>query len=239
MLQTKKIEYHDGKTLLEGYYAYNDKISGKRPAILVAHDWSGRNEFACQKAEKLAELGYIGFALDMFGKEVRGNTKDEKMALIKPLMENRNALVQRILSAFNTVKTLEQVDHANVGAIGFCFGGLCVLDLARAGAAVQGVVSFHGLLNAPQNLKPHAIQAKVLVLHGHDDPMVPSSLVTEFQQEMTAAKVDWQMHIYGNTMHAFTNPQANDPGFGTVYNPIADSRSWMLMKNFFIEIFNS
>lgn len=238
MLQTKKIEYYDGKTLLEGYYAYNDKISGKRPAILVAHDWSGRNEFACQKAEKLAELGYIGFALDMFGKEVRGNTKDEKMALIKPLMEDRNVLVQRILSAFNTVKTLEQVDNSNIGAIGFCFGGLCVLDLARVGAAVQGVVSFHGLLNAPQNLKAHAIQAKILALHGYDDSMVPSSLVTEFQQEMTGAKVDWQMHIYGNTMHAFTNPQANDPGFGTVYNAMADSRSWMIMKNFFIEIFS-
>jgi dienelactone hydrolase len=238
MLQTKKMEYHDGNALLEGYCAYDDKITGRRPAILVAHDWSGCNEFACQKAEKLAELGYVGFALDIFGKGVKGNTKEEKAALIKPWMENRSALVQRVLSALNMVKTLKEVDPTRLGAIGFCFGGLCVLDLARAGASVQGVVSFHGLLHPPQNLMAPVIQAKVLALHGHDDPMGSPAVVVEFEREMTAAKADWQVHVYGNTMHAFTNPLANDPGFGTVYHAVADSRSWIMMKNFFIEIFS-
>ncbi|MCD6039730.1 MAG: hypothetical protein K0S27_1130 [Gammaproteobacteria bacterium] len=238
MLQTKKMEYLDGNVLLEGYCAYDDKIAGKRPAVLVAHDWSGCNEFACQKAEKLAELGYVGFALDMFGKNVRGHTKEEKTALIKPLLEKRKALAQRALSAFNNVKTIEQVDSTRIGGMGFCFGGLCVLDLARMGVALRGVVSVHGLLNAPQHSPSQSIQAKIMVLHGHDDPMVPPASVVEFEQEMAEAKADWQMHIYGNTMHAFTNPLANDPAFGTVYSALADSRSWIIIKDFFNEIFS-
>jgi dienelactone hydrolase len=237
MLKTKKVEYHDKNVCLEGYCAYDEGVKGKRPVILVAHDWSGRNKFAEEKAEQLARLGYVGFALDMFGKGVLGNTKEEKAALIKPFMEDRNLLAQRMLAAFNFVKELEHVDDTRVGAIGFCFGGLCVLDLARMGAAVKGIVSFHGLLHAPSVEGKHSIIAKFLVLHGYDDPMVPSNVVAEFQQEMTNAKVDWQMHIYGNTLHAFTNPLANDLGFGTVYNKIADERSWLAMKNFFGEIF--
>ena len=121
--------------------------------------------------------------------------------------------------------------------MGFCFGGLCVLDLARSGADVKGVISFHGLFNAPENLPNEPIKAKVLALHGQDDPMVPPEQVAALQKEMTNAGVDWQIHAYGNTMHAFTNPEANDPGFGTVYNAGADKRSWIAMKNFFEEIF--
>lgn len=235
MLKTQYIEYQDGDTLLEGYLAYNDSHTNKQPAILVAHDWSGKNDFACKKAEKLAELGYVGFALDMFGKGVTGNTKEEKSSLIKPFIQDRALLQKRILAAFNTVKKIEYVNPSLIGAIGFCFGGLCVLDLARSGAEIKAVVSFHGLLHAPENLAKHPILAKVLVLHGYDDPMVTSDQVIAFGDEMTHAKVDWQLHMYGNVMHAFTNPQANDPGFGTVYNKEADSRSWISMKDFFKE----
>jgi len=235
MIQTKMIDYHDGDTLLEGYCAYPTDGS-KKPAILVAHDWSGKNNFAMKKAEKLAELGYVGFALDMYGKGRVGQTKEEKLALMQPLMEDRQALQKRILAALNAVNSLAFVDTANIGAMGFCFGGLCVLDLARSGAKVKGVVSFHGLLNAPEKTPTHAITSKVLALHGYDDPMVTPDQVQAFANEMTHARVDWQLYMYGNTMHAFTNPEAQDPGFGTVYNAQADARSWIAMKEFYKEL---
>lgn len=237
MLKTQTIEYQDGDVTLEGYYAYDDKITEKRPAVLVAHDWSGKNEFACKKAEKLAELGYTGFALDMYGKGIIGKTKDEKVALITPFMQDRFVLQKRIAAAFETIKKLDTVSTSNIGAIGFCFGGLCVLDLARSGAEVKGVVSFHGLLNAPDNIANPHITSKILALHGFDDPMVTTDQIISFGQEMTHAKADWQFDIYGNAMHAFTNPEANDKAFGTVYNEKADSRSWIAMKEFFKEVF--
>lgn len=237
MLKTQTLEYQDGDVTLEGYYVYDDKITEKRPAVLVAHDWSGKNEFACKKADKLAELGYTAFALDMYGKGKVGKTKDEKVALMTPLMQDRSLLQRRIMAAFETVKKLDTVTSSHIGAIGFCFGGLCVLDLARSGADVKGVVSFHGLLHGPDNIaNPHII-AKILALHGFDDPMVTTDQVLAFGQEMTHAKVDWELNMYGNAMHAFTNPEAKDPGFGTVYNDKADARSWIAMKEFFREVF--
>jgi dienelactone hydrolase len=168
MLQTKKIEYHDGEVVLEGYCAYDDDRADKKPAIMVVHDWSGRNELACQKAEKLAELGYVGFAVDMYGKGIVGKTNEEKIALITPFKEDRNKLLQRISAALNTVKKLEHVNPTKIAVIGFCFGGLCALDLARANADICGAVSFHGLLDAPTNQPAQSIRPKILVLHGHD-----------------------------------------------------------------------
>jgi dienelactone hydrolase len=238
MIKTKKIEYRDGNIVLEGFYAYDDSLVGKRPAVLVAHDWSGRNEFADQKAMYLAELGYVGFALDMYGAGKIGTTTNEKMALMKPLIENRVELAHRILSAFEFVKTLDNVDTNKIGAMGFCFGGLCVLDLARSGADTRGVVSFHGLLGAPEFNKNTQIKAKVLALHGHDDPMVPTEQVLAFETEMTTAKADWQVHVYGNTKHAFSNPLAHDEEMGTVYNSLAEKRAMIAMQNFFVEVFN-
>ncbi len=239
MLKTQKMEYRDQDILLEGYCAYRDDGKGKKPAVMVAHDWTGRNEFACRKADQLAELGYVGFAIDMYGKGKLGQTKDEKIALMQPLMKNRHALQQRILAGFHALKKLDIVDASRIGAIGFCFGGLCVLDLARSGAEVKGVVSFHGLLHAPENIFPQAIHAKILVLHGYADPMVPPEQVIQFGNEMTQAQVDWQIDMYGNTMHAFTNPEANDPEFGTVYSKQADTRSWLAMTEFFKEVFDT
>jgi dienelactone hydrolase len=128
------------------------------------------------------------------------------------------------------------IDARRVAAMGFCFGGLCVLDMARSGAAVRGVVSFHGLLNKPGNTEGRTIQAKVLVLHGHDDPLCPVADVVAFETEMTAAGADWQLHAYGNTMHSFTNPEADDPAFGTVYSESADRRSWASLLNFLEEV---
>jgi dienelactone hydrolase len=238
MLVKNTIEYHDKDCVLEGYYVYDDAIKGKRPLVLVAHDWTGRNELSQGKAEQLAELGYIGFALDMYGKGKRGHSTEEKVALMQPLMENRELLQRRITAGLDCAKKIEFVDTHKIAAMGYCFGGLCVLDLARSGADIQGVVSFHGLLNPPPH-KNQLIKAKLLVLHGHDDPMVTPDNVLAFENEMTKDKVDWQINVYSNTKHAFANPMANDPVLGTIYNPVADKRSWIAAKNFFEEVFKN
>jgi len=220
-----------------GQMAYK-KTNQKIPAVLVAHAWGGRDEFACKKAQMLAELGYLGFALDMYGEAKTGLNAEENSKLMGPLMADRELLKNRILAAFEKVKTLPMVDPTKIGAIGFCFGGLCVLDLARSGADLKGVVSFHGLLNKPKIPTKNPIKAKILTLHGHDDPMVSPAATQDFMNEMTQALADWQIHIYGNTMHAFTNPQANDKSFGTVYDKKADQRSFQSMKSFFEEVFS-
>lgn len=239
MLKKQFIEYHDGTTQLEGFCVYSENGSAQKPAILVAHDWSGKNEFAMKKAERLAELGYVGFALDMFGKGKTGATVEEKAALIQPFVQDRAALQQRIHAALSAVKKLSMVDTNQIAAIGFCFGGMCVLDLARSGAKVRGVVSFHGLLQpATEQSSSTEIAAKVLALHGYDDPMATPDHVRAFADEMTHAKADWQLHMYGHTKHAFTNPAANDQALGTVYKQLADQRSWIAMQNFLTEIFS-
>lgn len=239
MFHSQQIEYHDDDVLLEGYAVFPNNLNSKKPIILVVHDWSGINEFAREKANQLAGLGYIGFAIDMYGKGRTGKTKDEKIKLMQPLMQDRNKLKNRILAAFEAAKKINSADADRIGAIGFCFGGLCVLDLARSGVEVTAVVSFHGLLNAPERMAKKIIKAKILVLHGFIDPMVTPDQVIAFGSEMTEAKADWQLDIYGNVMHGFTNPEANDPSFGTVYNKSATMRSWAAMEYFFKETFIS
>lgn len=235
-MQSKRVEYKENNLLLESVVAHDETKPGKKPAICIFHAWRGRDEFVEKKAQDLAKLGYVGCALDVYGKGVLGKTTDENVALMRPFMEDRTLLKRRILAGFEMVKSLPFVDTQKIGAVGFCFGGLCALDLARSGADVKGVVSFHGLLRAPEGQK-NSCKAKVLVLHGHDDPSVPPDEVSAFEKEMTLAKVDWQVHVYGGTMHAFTNPIANDPKAGTVYCPKAEKRALLAMKNFFEEVF--
>lgn len=234
---TQKVEYRDGETVLEGHLAYQDTGRAK-PAVLVAHDWSGRREFACQAAERMAALGYAGFALDMYGKGIFGKDGDIEGngALMAPFAADRGLLRQRVNAALQAVRALPQVDATRVAAMGFCFGGMCVLELARSGADVNGVISIHGIF-APGDVPNQAIRAKVLCLHGHDDPMVPPEQVLAFEREMTESGADWQVHAYGNTMHAFTNPVANNPDFGTVYNETAANRSYRSVANFLEEVF--
>jgi dienelactone hydrolase len=231
------VRYLDGDVLLEAFFAYDDSFSGRRPAVLINHTWAGRDNFVAEKAKKIAALGYVGFAVDMYGKGVLGASAEENAKLMQPFMENRGMLQTRMLAALYAVKLMPWVDDSKIAAMGFCFGGLCSLDLARTGADLKGVVSFHGLLGAPGNTQGNAIKAKILALHGHDDPMNPVEQVLAFQQEMTKAGADWQLHTFGNTMHAFTNPAANNPDFGTVYQPVADRRSCLAMENFLTEIF--
>lgn len=231
------VNYLDGDVLLEAFFAYDDSFSDRRPAVLINHTWAGRDNFVAEKAKAIAELGYVGFAVDMYGKGILGTSPEENAKLMQPFMDNREMLQKRMQAALYTVKLLPWVDESKIAAIGFCFGGLCSLDLARTGVDLKGVVSFHGLLGAPGNTQGNAIKAKILALHGHDDPMGPVEQVIAFEQEMTQAGADWQLHTFGHTMHAFTNPVANNPDFGTVYQADADRRSWLMMKNFLTEIF--
>lgn len=238
-MQEQTLDYQDQGTTFKGFYACDETIGNptQKPAILICHDWSGLNDFARNKAKQVADLGYLGFALDMYGEGQCGQTTEEKMALMKPLMENRAILRQRINAALNTLKALPQVDKTKIAAIGFCFGGLCVLDLARSGAELQAVISFHGLLNPADNLPNTEIKAKVLALLGYEDPMVPPELAKAFADEMTKAKVDWQMNTYGQTKHAFMNPLANDANLGLMYNPKVEHRAWQAMQDFLKEVF--
>ena len=236
-IETRAIEYDiDGKTF-EGVLALDSAQAGERPAVLVAHAWAGRSEFEIDKARALAGLGYAGFAIDLYGKGVLGSSTEENQALMTPFVEDRAMLQSRLLHIVDLLKNQPEADAGKIGAIGFCFGGLCVLDIARAGGDVKGVASFHGLLGAP-GAAAGPVNASVLALHGWDDPMAPPADVEAFGREMTEAGADWQLHAYGKTMHAFTNPAANDPDFGTVYDARADKRSWGAMAAFLEEVFS-
>ncbi len=236
-MKTRTLDYEDGSRLLEGYLACPD-TDLPRPAVMVAHDWSGRREFANQAAERIAAMGYVGFALDMYGKGIIGADGDAEKngALMSPFAKDRALLRRRINVALDTIRQLPEVDATRVAAMGYCFGGMCVLELARSGADVRGVISIHGLF-VSGTVANEPITAKVLCLHGHDDPMVPPEQVLAFETEMTQAGVDWQIHVYGGTMHAFTNPKANNPDFGTVYREVAANRAYRSITHFLQEIF--
>jgi dienelactone hydrolase len=210
-IQTRTIDYQDGDIDLQGYLAWDDAVEGKRPGVMISHAWAGRSDFENGKAEALAKLGYVGFALDNYGSGILGTNTEENSALIQPFLDDRAMLQGRMQIALEVLKGLDEVDASRVAAIGFCFGGLCVLDLARTGTDIRGVVSFHGLFGSPGNTAGNKIRAKVLALHGWDDPMAPPDQVISLAEELSSMGADWQVHGYGNTMHAFTNPQANDP----------------------------
>ena len=236
-IDTRTVEYRDGDTVLEGYMAWDDTAHDPRPGVLVSHAWAGRGEFEESRAERLAELGYVGFALDVYGKGVLGDSKEENSALMQPMLDDREMLQRRLHLALEQMRKQKEVDPAKVAAMGYCFGGLCVLDLARTGVDIQGVASFHGLFMKPGNTDENKISAKVLVMHGWDDPMATPDQVLGLTEELKTMNADWQIHAYGNTTHAFTNPSANDPEFGTVYSPVADARSWQNLQLFLAELF--
>ncbi len=235
-IQTRLIDYVDGDTVLEGLLAWDDSVDGPRPGVLVSHAWGGRSPLEDAKACDVAELGYAAFALNLYGKGVLGSGPDENASLMQPFLDDRAMLQSRLILSLNAMREQPEVDESRTAAIGFCFGGLCVLDIARSGEAIDGVVSFHGLFGRPGNTGDNSIKAKVLVLHGWDDPMATPEDVVALAAELTSMSADWQLHGYGNTMHAFTNPQADNPDFGTVYNAAADRRSWTAMQNFLAEL---
>lgn len=237
-IQTRYIEYALNDVIFEGLLAWDDELSGQRPAVAVAHTWAGRGVFEESKAVELAGCGYVGFAMDLYGKGVLGEGVEECAALMAPLMADRTLLEQSIDTAVSVLREQPEVDAANVAAIGYCFGGLSVLDLARSGSDVRGVVSFHGLFTPPENTSARKIKAKVLCLHGYDDPMAEPETMVALAAELTEAGADWQIHAYGNTVHAFSNPAADNPQMGTVYSESADRRSRQALMNFLQEIFS-
>lgn len=234
-MATEEIRYSDGDVECIGFMAVPDG-AGKVPAVLVVPAWDGRTEFINDKARALAALGYAGFGVDVYGGGQTGNNPEENTALMQPFMEDRAKLGGRLKAAFDAVAAHPNVDATRMAAMGYCFGGLCVLDMARAGLALRGVISNHGIFSPPGG-KNAQIKARVLALHGHEDPMVPPEQVLDFEKEMTASGADWQVHVYGNTYHAFTNPEANDKAFGTVYDAKADRRAWETTVNFLAECF--
>ena len=237
-VQTKAVPYKHGDAVLEGYLAWDDTIQGRRPGVLVVHEWMGLGDYAQTRARKLAAMGYVAFAIDMYGKDIRPKTPQEAAAQVGIYKQDRALMRARALAGLEVLRSNPLCDPKRIAAIGYCFGGTVVLEIARSGADVAGVVSFHGGLDTPTPADAKNIRCKVLVLHGGDDPHVPRKDVDAFEDEMRAAGVDWQLVVYGGAVHSFTNPAAgNDKSKGAAYNAVADQRSWKAMKTFLAEIF--
>lgn len=238
-IKTEVIEYqHEGQTL-EGYLAYDESVKEPRPGILIVHEWWGHNPYVRKRAEQLAASGYVAFALDMYGKGVLAKSSEEAAKLAGSFKTNRALMRARAAAGLEVLRKHPTVDSKRVAAIGYCFGGTVALELARGGAELAGVVSFHGGLQTPNPADAKNIKGRILILHGADDPFVPESEVAEFVKEMRAAKVDWQMISYGGAVHSFTNPDAgSDPSRGAAYDERADRRSFFAMLMFFNEVFD-
>jgi len=236
-IQSKTIEYQQGDTTLEGVLVWDDAVSGPRPGVLVVHQWLGLTDYEKHRAAMLAQLGYVAFCADIYGKGVRPKTVAEAGPEAGKYKSNRALLRARVNAGLEQLKKSELADPKRVAAIGYCFGGTTVLELARSGADLKGIVSFHGGLDSPAPADGKNIKCPVLVCHGADDPFEKPEDLAAFESEMRDAKVDWRLIKYGGAVHSFTQP---DPGFanpGARYNEKADKRSWEDMKQFFAEIF--
>jgi dienelactone hydrolase len=237
-VKTKTIEYKQGDAVLEGYLAWDDATKVKRPGVLIVHEWTGINAHMKQRAEMLAKLGYVAFAADIYGKGVRPAAQADAAKTAGVYKNDRTLMRTRARAGLEELKKQKLVDPQRLAAVGYCFGGTTVLELARDGADLRGVVSFHGGLSTPTPQDARSIKGKVLALHGADDPFVNADEVAAFQDEMRKGGVDWQFVSYGNAVHSFTNKEAgNDNSKGAAYNEKADRRSWEAMKTFFGEIF--
>jgi len=237
-IKTQIVEYKQGDTTLEGFLAYDAASAVKRPGVLIAHQWMGLTDYEKKRAKMLVDLGYTVFAADIYGKGVRASSPQEAGGLAGKYKGNRALLRDRINAALDVLRKSPNIDSKRIAAIGYCFGGTTVLELARSGADVAGVVSFHGGLDSLNPSDARNIKCKVLVLHGADDPFVPAKDFAAFEEEMRGAKVDWELVQYGNSVHGFTMWEAgNDNSKGLAYNAKADARSWEAMKSFFAEIF--
>jgi len=238
-VKTKTIEYRDGDVVLEGFAAWDPTtVSQGAPGVLVVHQWLGLTDYEQSRCRQLAELGYVAFALDIYGKGIRPENPQAAGRLASVYKADRKLYRKRLNLGLEQLRKLPGVDSKKLAAIGYCFGGTGVLELARSGADIQGVVSFHGGLDSPTPEDGKNIKAKVLVQHGEDDPFVPEEDIAAMQQEFNAAGVDWQMIIYSQTVHSFTQPAAgSDNSRGAAYNERSDKRSWLAMQQFFHEVF--
>ncbi len=236
-IQTQTVEYKDGDTTLEGVIVFDDAVKTKRPGVLIVHQWMGLSAYEKKRAEMLAQLGYVAFCADIYGKGVRPTTVPEAGAQAGKYKGDRVLLRSRVNAGLDAMKKSELVDTKRVAAIGYCFGGTTVIELARSGAGLSGVVSFHGGLDSPTPADGKNIKTKVLACHGADDPFVPAKDLAAFQDEMKSSGVDWQLIQYGGAVHSFTDWGATGAMKGAQYNEKADKRSWENMKQFFGELF--
>lgn len=237
-IQTKTVEYKQGGTTLEGVVVYDDAVKGPRPGVLVVHQWMGITEYEKTRANMLAKLGYVAFCADIYGKGIHPRDTKEAGAEATKYKTDRALLRARVNAGLAELRKSELVDQKRIAAIGYCFGGTTVLELARSGAELNGVVSFHGGLDSPAPADGKNIKCKVLACHGADDPFVPTKDLAAFESEMRDSKVDWQLISYGGAVHSFTQPMAgNDNSKGAAYNESADRRSWEAMKQFLGELF--
>jgi dienelactone hydrolase len=237
-IHTEIVDYKQGDTILEGYLAYDDSISGKRPGVLIVHQWMGLTDYEKMRANMLAQMGYVAFCADIYGKGIRPTTPQEAGAQAGKYKGDRQLLRERVNAALDELKSNDLVEKNHVAAIGYCFGGTTVIELARSGADLNGVVSFHGGLDSPTPADGKNIKCKVLVLAGANDPFQKPDDLAAFEKEMRDSGVDWQMTSYGGAVHAFTQPDVDKYNMaGAKYNEKADKRSWQAMKDFFAEIF--
>lgn len=212
--------------------------AGKRPGVLVVHAWRGQDDFAREKAKELADMGYVALAVDMYGDGKTATSDEEAGALMHPLFVDRNLVQERIKAAFDLLKNDPRIDPERIGAIGFCFGGMVVIELMRSGLPVRSVVSFHGVLRdegAKLGIRSKQINGSILILHGYEDPLVSTHDIARLQRELNDAGADWEMNVFGHTQHAFTNPLAHDSVKGLVYNARSAKRAWQDMTKFFKE----
>jgi len=237
-IHTETVEYQQGDTTLEGFVAYDDAVKGKRPGVLVVHQWMGLTDYEKHRAEMLAQLGFVAFCADIYGKDVRPKNAAAAGGQAGKYKSNRQLLRARVNAGLDALRQQPLVDTNRIAAIGYCFGGTTVLELARSGADVKGVVSFHGGLDAPNPDDGKNIKCRVLVCHGADDPFSSPQDIAALENEMRKGGVDWQLIKYGGAVHSFTQPMAgNDNSKGAAYNEKADKRSWAAMQEFFAEIF--
>ncbi len=235
---TKDIEYTSGGNIMQGYIAYDNSISGKMPGIVIVHQWKGLGEYEKMRARMLAESGYFAMAVDVYGKGIRPSSPEEASKEAGKYYADRNLLRERITSGLDEMLKQPQVDPTKTAAIGYCFGGSGVIELARSGAGIDGVVSFHGGLKSGGTNDASNIKASMMILHGADDPFISPEDKASFQKEMADAKVDMVFVEYSGSVHSFTDKNAgNDNSKGAAYNENADKRSWIAMKQFFEEIF--
>ncbi len=237
-IETKAVEYKHGDVVLEGWLARPVASGEKRPGVAVVHEWRGHGPYARKRAEMLARMGYTAFAVDMYGKGVFAKDHEEAGKLAGVFFKDRELMRTRLAAGIDVLKAQPDVDATRLAAIGYCFGGTSVLEQARAGADLKGVVSFHGNLSAPRPAEAGKVKAKVLVCHGADDSFVPAEQVAAFQAEMKAAGADLTFVAFGGAVHSFTVPEAgNDPSKGMAYHEKADKRSWEMTRDFLAECF--
>jgi dienelactone hydrolase len=237
-VRTKLVAYKQGGAVLEGFEAWDGAVTGKRPGVLIAHAWMGLSPHERQVAQQLAQMGYVAFCADIYGKGIRPTSAAEASKQ-SAIYEGDRALTRaRARAGLEQLLADPNVDPHRVAVIGYCFGGMVALELARSGADVAGVVVFHGVLSDPHPADDRNIRGKVLALQGGDDPFVPVPAVMAFEKEMREAGVDWEVVQYGGAVHAYTDPSVGtDNSKGAAYNAQADRRSWQAMKDFFAEIF--